>query len=77
MPDSPVSPGSTDKDSLAQASDTYLHRVGRAGRFGTKGISVSFVSTERDEAVLKAIETRFEKKIDEYKPELVTNVMEG
>ncbi|KAI7536501.1 hypothetical protein KC331_g11444, partial [Hortaea werneckii] len=59
-----------------QAADTYLHRVGRAGRFGTKGIAVSFVSNERDEAVLKAIEARFEKKIEEYKPELVTNIAE-
>ncbi|KAI7374633.1 hypothetical protein KC336_g20168, partial [Hortaea werneckii] len=57
-------------------ADTYLHRVGRAGRFGTKGIAVSFVSNERDEAVLKAIEARFEKKIEEYKPELVTNIAE-
>lgn len=40
--------------------------MGRAGRFGTKGVSVSFVSTERDEQVLKAIETRFERKIEEY-----------
>ncbi|KAI6790809.1 hypothetical protein KC332_g5545, partial [Hortaea werneckii] len=48
----------------------------RAGRFGTKGIAVSFVSNERDEAVLKAIEARFEKKIEEYKPELVTNIAE-
>jgi len=34
------------------------------------------VSNERDEAVLKAIEARFEKKIEEYKPELVTNIAE-
>jgi len=33
-------------------SDQYLHRVGRAGRFGTKGLSVSFIATEEDEAVL-------------------------
>ena len=66
MPDSPLNPGAGDKDSLAQAADTYLHRVGRAGRFGTKGVAVSFVSTERDEQVLKAIEDRFEKKIEEY-----------
>ena len=25
-------------------SDQYLHRVGRAGRFGTKGLAVSFIS---------------------------------
>ncbi|KAK0924492.1 Suppressor of the cold-sensitive snRNP biogenesis mutant brr1-1 [Friedmanniomyces endolithicus] len=66
MPDSPANPGGSDKDSLAQAADTYLHRVGRAGRFGTKGVAVSFVSSERDEAVLKSIEARFEKKIEEY-----------
>merc|ERR1719172_180280 len=35
-------------------SDSYLHRVGRAGRFGTKGLALSFVSTENpeDEEVL-------------------------
>lgn len=25
--------------------DQYLHRVGRAGRFGTKGLAISFIST--------------------------------
>lgn len=29
-------------------SDSYLHRVGRAGRFGTKGLAISFVSSEDD-----------------------------
>lgn len=66
MPDTPTQQGATEVDTLPQAADTYLHRVGRAGRFGTKGVAVSFVSTERDEQVLKAIEARFEKKIDEY-----------
>ena len=66
MPDSPINPGGSDKDSLAQAADTYLHRVGRAGRFGTKGVSISFISSERDEQVLKAIEARFERKVEEY-----------
>jgi ATP-dependent RNA helicase UAP56/SUB2 len=41
-------------------ADSYLHRVGRAGRFGTKGLSISFVSNEDDEKVLKEIEKRFE-----------------
>ena len=40
--------------------DSYLHRVGRAGRFGTKGLSISFVSSEEDQAVLKQIAQRFE-----------------
>ena len=41
-------------------ADSYLHRVGRAGRFGTKGLSISFVSSEDDQNVLKQIEKRFE-----------------
>lgn len=41
-------------------ADSYLHRVGRAGRFGTKGLAISFVSTDEDQKTLKAIESRFE-----------------
>lgn len=33
---------------MPQASDDYLHRVGRAGRFGTKGLAISFVTTDED-----------------------------
>lgn len=45
---------------LPTEADSYLHRVGRAGRFGTKGLAISFVSTDEDKEVLKAIEKRFE-----------------
>jgi len=41
-------------------SDMYLHRVGRAGRFGTKGLAVTFVSNGTDEEVLKSVQSRFE-----------------
>ena len=44
-------------------SNAYLHRVGRAGRFGTKGITVSFVSSEEDKKVLKEVEDRFVAKM--------------
>lgn len=66
MPDSPQNPGANDTDSLTQAADTYLHRVGRAGRFGTKGMAISFVSSERDEAIIRKVEERFDSKIQEY-----------
>merc|ERR1719183_2223846 len=49
---------------MSEDGDTYLHRVGRAGRFGTKGLAISFVSTEEDEAVLKTVQERFEVNID-------------
>ncbi|KAG0651661.1 ATP-dependent RNA helicase SUB2 [Hyphodiscus hymeniophilus] len=47
-------------------ADSYLHRVGRAGRFGTKGLSISFVSSEGDQEVLKQIEKRFEQEVPEW-----------
>ena len=48
-------------------SDAYLHRVGRAGRFGTNGMTVSFVSSPEDEKVLQEVESRFEAKMHELK----------
>jgi len=52
---------------MPDESDSYLHRVGRAGRFGTKGLALSFVSTENpeDEEVLKKVQARFEVNISE------------
>merc|ERR1739848_145777 len=44
-------------------SDSYLHRVGRAGRFGTKGLALSFVSGDEDAEVLKKVQSRFEVNI--------------
>lgn len=46
-------------------SDTYLHRVGRAGRYKTKGNSISFVVEEKDEEVLKQIQERFVVNIEQ------------
>ena len=45
---------------LPSTADAYLHRVGRAGRFGTKGLSISFVSNPEDQEVLSSIERRFD-----------------
>lgn len=50
-----------------QNSNDYLHRVGRAGRFGTNGITMSFVSSEEDEKVLAEVESRFETNMHEVK----------
>ncbi len=44
---------------LASDPETYLHRIGRAGRYGCQGTAVSFIC-ERDEASL------FETIIDSY-----------
>jgi len=44
--------------------DTYLHRIGRTGRFGKKGIAINLVSGDADYNVLKQIEEHFCKPIE-------------
>ena len=39
--------------------------MGRAGRFGTKGLAITFVSGAPDIKVLEDIQKRFEVKIEE------------
>jgi len=46
-------------------SNSYLHRVGRAGRFGTKGLAISFIASDEDTQVLNEIQERFEIAINE------------
>jgi len=46
-------------------SDQYLHRVGRAGRFGTKGLAISFISSNEDSDMLAKVQSRFEVNIPE------------
>ncbi|KAF2422151.1 ATP-dependent RNA helicase SUB2, partial [Tothia fuscella] len=45
---------------LPEDDDSYLYRLGRGHRFGTKGLSISFVSTTEDEEVLQVIDKRFD-----------------
>jgi len=47
----------------AGAADCYLHRVGRSGRFGTKGLAITFVSTPEDSTTLEEIQSRFEVNV--------------
>jgi len=54
---------------MANCADTYLHRVGRAGRFGTKGLSISLISSEENKKVLDEIQNRFAVKMREYPKE--------
>jgi len=55
---------------MPEDSDTYLHRVARAGRFGTKGLAVTFVSDEEDAKILNDVQDRFEVNIGELPEEI-------
>ncbi|KAI8361821.1 ATP-dependent RNA helicase uap56 [Choanephora cucurbitarum] len=54
-------------------ADSYLHRVGRAGRFGTKGLGITFVSNEEDTAILNDVQGRFEVNISPLPEEVDIN----
>ena len=43
--------------------ETYLHRIGRTGRFGKSGVAINFVETQQDQIMLKEIEKHFNKDI--------------
>merc|ERR1711865_1218212 len=58
---------------MPSESDTYLHRVGRAGRFGTKGLGISFVSSDEDSGVLKKVQERFEVNVQDLPAHIDTS----
>lgn len=58
---------------MAESSDTYLHRVGRAGRYNTKGTAVTFVNSEEDKKILDDIQQRFEIKIEQLPQKIEEN----
>lgn len=55
---------------MPEDSDTYLHRVARAGRFGTKGLAITFVSDESDAKILNEVQERFDVNISELPDEI-------
>ena len=47
-----------------------MHRVGRAGRFGTKGLAITYVSSAGDTDVLNKVQEKFEVNITEKPDEI-------
>lgn len=41
---------------IAADESTYLHRIGRCGRFGRKGTAINFLETPQDHQIMQAIE---------------------
>ena len=50
----------------------FNFKVGRAGRFGTKGLAITFVSNSTDSEILNKVQERFEVNISEL-PEKIDN----
>merc|ERR1739844_291120 len=63
---------------MPEDTDTYLHRVARAGRFGTKGLAITMVSDETDAKTLNEVQDRFEVDITELPDEIdLSSYIEG
>uniref|UniRef100_A0A674CBY7 RNA helicase n=1 Tax=Salmo trutta TaxID=8032 RepID=A0A674CBY7_SALTR len=52
-----------DKDGNAD-NETYLHRIGRTGRFGKRGLAVNMIDSKQSMNILNQIEEHFNKKIN-------------
>merc|ERR1711959_272043 len=49
---------------LPQNMENYLHRIGRSGRFGRKGVAINFV-TNNDVRAMKEVEKYYHTQIEE------------
>ncbi|ODO04606.1 ATP-dependent RNA helicase FAL1 [Cryptococcus sp. DSM 104548] len=49
---------------LPSSRENYLHRIGRSGRFGRKGVAINFVTVD-DVRILRDIEQYYSTQIDE------------
>ncbi|CAF3303617.1 unnamed protein product [Rotaria socialis] len=54
--------------------ETYLHRIGRCGRFGKLGYTFNLISSDQDFNTMKAIEEYFHHPINEITIEAIGNL---
>ena len=55
---------------LPRTKETYIHRIGRSGRYGRKGVAINFV-TERDLENLENLKKFYNTKIEEMPQNIV------
>ncbi len=50
---------------IPKSVDNYLHRIGRSGRYGRKGVAINF-NTPYDDSKLKAIERHYNIEMEQF-----------
>ena len=49
---------------LPRSKETYIHRIGRSGRYGRKGVAINFI-TDRDSTQMAELEEHYNTKVEE------------
>ena len=49
---------------LPREKETYIHRIGRSGRYGRKGVAINLIN-DREVEYMKYIEEFYDTKINE------------
>jgi ATP-dependent RNA helicase DDX19/DBP5 len=57
--------------------ETYLHRIGRTGRFGRKGTAINLIDNDSSMNVLQSIERHFQKRNDQSAATTTTMIHEA
>ena len=58
---------------LPRNKETYIHRIGRSGRYGRKGTAINFITSE-DHAHMKEIQEFYNTKIEEM-PQNISDLL--
>ena len=56
-------------------AEAYVHRVGRAGRFGTKGITITFLASDEDQKVFDELLKKYPNIRADVLPEVIDKSM--
>ena len=58
---------------LCKCKHKYLHRIGRSGRWGRKGVAINFI-TRRDQSIVKEIQDHYGIEIQPFPTDYVNEM---
>jgi len=61
-------------DKTKADTETYLHRIGRTGRFGDRGVALNIVEGDKDLKLLEQIKDKYKCEIKEFTKENLKNL---
>jgi superfamily II DNA/RNA helicase len=59
---------------MPKYTQTYIHRIGRSGRYGRKGLAINFI-TKYDKNIINNIEKCYSTSISPLSNDVITNLL--